>query len=342
MSTLLALTLTSFALNTHALEIYGHRGARGLSPENTIPAYNTALRLGVNYVDMDITMTKDGVLVVSHDLTLNPNITRNHKGLWIPAKKPPFINTLTLKQVQSYDVGAIKPGTNYSKLFSEQYPVAHTQIPTLKHVIEYVKAIAGDQVGFQIEIKTDPAQRNASATPKQFATALAKLLKEEKITNRTEVQAFDWPCLIALQKINPNIKTAYLTEDDSRAQMMSDNPKIAGLWTGGYLLKNYDNSIPKMIHALGGKLWDPEDRELTQQSLQQAHKLGLKVVVWSDPVATGKAFDAKMMEKMISWGVDGIITDRPDELRGLIAARGFNLPSNFSINSKSPHKATQA
>ncbi|OAJ33892.1 Glycerophosphoryl diester phosphodiesterase precursor [Piscirickettsiaceae bacterium NZ-RLO1] len=328
-----ATTLTTLSFNAHAVDIYGHRGARGLSPENTIPAYNTALRLGVNYVDMDITMTKDGVLVVNHDLNLNPNTTKNNKGQWVSKKNSPFINTLTLKQVQHYDVGSIKPGTSYSTLFSEQYPVQHTKIPTLKYVIQYVKAIAGEKVGFQIEIKTDPAHPHQSATPKQFATALAKLLKAEGIIDRTEVQAFDWPCLIALQKINPNIKTAYLTEAASNKQMTSDNPKIAGLWTGGHLLKNYNNSIPNMIHALGGKLWDPEDRELTKSSLKEAHKLGLKVVVWSDPVATGQPFDYKMMEKMISWGVDGIITDRPDQLRGLIAARGFNLPQGFIVNN---------
>ncbi len=320
----------SLANTSHSLQIYGHRGARGLSPENTIPAYRTALSLGVNYVDMDINMTKDGVLVVTHNLGLDPNITRDSEGHWIT--KPILIKDLTLKQLQSYDVGKIKPGTKYAKLFPTQWPVAGTHIPTLKQVIEYTKEIAGNNVAFQIEIKTDPTKPKATFSPKILAKALAKVIDEEEIEDRVEVQAFDFRCLIELQKINPEIKTAYLTDADIDKAMRSSDPKIAGLWSAGYLLKDYDNSIPKMVKALGGSLWDPQDTELTKKSLMQAHELGLKVVTWSWPGQTGMEFDGTLTDKLIGWGVDGIITDRPDMLRGLMAARRLKLAGDYPLN----------
>ena len=162
-----ACSITFFSTQCFALASYGHRGTRGLSPENTLPAYYTALAVGVDYVDMDVNMTKDNVVVVTHNFALNPDITRNAKGRWIKKKTLIFVKDLTLKQLQTYDVGRIKPGTQYSKLFTSQWPVNNTHIPTLKQVIDYVKQRAGSQVGFQIEIKTDPAHPNSTYTPKK-------------------------------------------------------------------------------------------------------------------------------------------------------------------------------
>jgi len=323
---LLVLLLSLLSIHTSfATQIYGHRGARALSPENSIPAYQTAMGIGVDYVDMDINMSKDGVLVVYHNFALDPDYTRNAKGQWITNKNL-LIKDLTVKQLKTYDIGKIKPGTAYAKLFKTQWPVAHTRIPTLKEVIDYVKQHAGNHVGFQIEIKTDPTHPNWTYSPSVLAKALDNIMRQEHIVNRTEVQAFDWRCLIDLQKIDPRARTAYLTEFDSKKQFLSADPKKAGLWTGGHLLKQYGNSIPNMIKALGGSLWDPQDVELNQQLIAKSHKLGLKVVAWTWPEQTGKVINIPLSEKLISWHIDGLITGRPDILRGLLAARGEKLP----------------
>src|SRR5512139_1290919 len=174
------------------IQIYAHRAGRGLMPEQTLPAYIAALRLGVDYVDMDIGMTKNGVLVITHDLTLNPDLTRDQNGRWITDRFP--INSLTLHELQKYDVGRLKPGTRYASYFPHQQPIDFTPIPTLREVVRLVKKIAGDKVGFQIEIKTDPTKPELTASPKDFAQALYQLIIEEGIANRTEIQAFDWRC----------------------------------------------------------------------------------------------------------------------------------------------------
>ncbi len=186
--------------------------------------------------------------------------------------------------------------------------------------------MTGGKVGFQIEFKTDPTHHDWTYTPKEFAAALYEVLQEEGITRDCEIQSFDWRCLYELQKLDPDVATAYLTEWDNEPgteySFFSDDPAIAGLWTGGELVKDHGDSIPQMVKALGGRCWEPEDVELTKATLDEAHRLGLKVVVWTWPEHSGTAFDPETVKRMIDWGVDGIITDDPGRLISMLAARG--------------------
>ncbi len=317
-----------------SLEIYAHRGGRGLTPENTLPSYRSGIGIGVDYVDMDVNMTKDGVVVVTHNFALNPDLTKDANGNWISTDKKIFIKDLTLKQLETYTVGELKPGTKYASMFPLQRAYPNVHIPTLRKVIEYVKNAAGNNVGFQIEIKTNPPHPNWTFTPQRLAKAVVKIIDDENIADRTELQAFDWRVLQDVQKLNPKIVTAYLTDGIDTRKMASSNPKIAGLWTAGFLLKNYNDSIPKMIATLGGKVWGPQDVQLTPELVDQAHELGLKVVPWSWPEKTGAGVHVVMKERLIDMGVDGMIVDRPDVLRGLLTARGMRVPPGYDLVSK--------
>lgn len=287
--------------------IVGHRGARGLAPESTLQGYQTAIKLGVQYIDMDIVMTKDHQLVVFHDLALNPTIVRDNKGRWI--NNNVLIKDLTLHQLQQFNVGTIKPGTAYQRLFPHQVAVSTARIPSLRHVIEYAKRL-NPHIQFQIEIKTDPEQPETTFSPTLIAQTLISLLKELEVTDRTRIQAFDWRCLYAVQALNSHVETAYLTSPEQETLMRDANKKIAGRWTGGKLLKNTGDSIPEMIKSLGGKAWDPESHSLTAEDLLRAKKLGLRVFVWSNNKK--KDYDPIETKRVLQLEVDGIITDRPD------------------------------
>jgi len=332
------------------LQVYAHRGARSFAPENSIPGYKTGLEIGTDWVDMDIVMTKDGEVLVSHDIWLNPDIVRNSDGKFLAENKvaftkgvpasqltqflqPYLVKNLTLAQMETYDIGRLNPGSAYAKLFPAQFEIDGVKMPKLREVIRYVNSVTKGSVGFQIEFKTDPEHPDWTYTPAEFAQALYKILREEGITNNCEIQSFDWRCLYELQKCDPKIATAYLTEWDNEPgtpnSFFDGNPAIAGLWTGGKLVKNYSNSIPQMVKALGGACWEPEDAELTRSALEEAHKLGLKVVVWTWPEHIGTTFDVKLIEKLIGWGVDGIITDDPGQLLSMLAARGYKVPTRY-------------
>jgi glycerophosphoryl diester phosphodiesterase len=160
------------------------------------------------------------------------------------------------------------------------------------------------------------------------------VLQEEGITRDCEIQSFDWRCLYELEKLDPDIATACLTEWDNEPGMecsfFSADPAVAGLWTGGELVKDHGGSISQMVKDLGGSCWEPEDVELTRAALDEAHRLGLKVVVWTWPEHSGAAFVPKTVKRMIAWGVDGIITDDPGRLISLLAARGYATPQRFA------------
>lgn len=299
-------------MTAHAFKLYGHRGCRGLMPENTIPAYARALELKVDFVDMDVVMTRDKVVVVYHDLSLNPDTTRDSSGHWVTPGH--FINQMTWKELQQYDVGRLNPNSLYASYFPDQTSIDNTPIPSLEQVIDYVKANGGDQIGFQIEIKDDPAHPETGHPPDELALAVARILQKKNIVSRTEVQAFNWQCLLALQQIDPRIATAFLTDSSSEKQMRDPDELTAGVWTGGHLLRDYDFSTVKMIHSLNGQIWGPEDIEVTEDNLNAAHEQGLRVVAWSIPKGPKMDVDLPLIKKLIDMGIDGIITDRPDKV----------------------------
>lgn len=309
--------------NRNQVLIYAHRANRGLMPEQTLPAYQNALEIGCDYVDMDINMTKDGVLVITHDLYLNPNLTRDSNGNWINDSIPIYF--LNYEELKKYNVGKLKEGTSYAKYFPNQKPLGFAEIPKLTDIIKYVKNIAGDKVGFQIEIKNSPEYPQISPPIKEYVKALYNILKEEDILNRVEIQSFDWQCLIELNKIDRNVKTAYLT--DYTTVSLTDNEK--GKWTAGYLPKKFSYSLPKMIKELGGYCWEPFQNELTKELLDEAKELGLKVVVWGWPEVDGTEFNYDKINKMIDWGVDGIITDRSDLLKEILILKGYEVPTGL-------------
>lgn len=305
LSILLALFLaTNIA---HATMIVGHRGARDLLPESTLIGYQTAIRLGVDYIDMDIVMTKDRELIVFHDIELNPSITRDQHGHWIKMEIP--VKQLTLQQLRTFNVGSIKPDSSYHQRFPKQIPLPYAGIPTLREAIIMAKRI-NKNIRFQIEIKTDPTRPMNSAAPEIIAKQLINLLNELQVNNKVRIQAFDWRCLYAIQRLNPALPTAYLTSPEQEALMHDKDAERAGLWTGGKLLKNYQNSIPLMIKTLGGSAWDPEASTITAEKLARAHQLGLEVFTWSN--SERKNDDTDEIKQLLQLRVDGIISDRPD------------------------------
>jgi len=331
------------------IQVYAHRGARAFAPENSLPAYKAALAIGADWIDMDVVLTKDGEVLLSHDLVLNPDIVREEHGMFLARSReglsqlPPAeldkycrkyaVNSLTLNELQRFDVGRMNPASTYSRFFPDQVPADGTRMPTLREVVRFAENATRKKIGYQIEMKTDPSHPGYSPPPDAFAAAVCRVLNEEGILDRVEVHAFDFRCLTELQKLDRRVKTAYLTSRDNEKggveSFFSSDPKTAGLWTGGVLLKDHGGSIPAMIKAMGGHAWDPEDAELTQESLEEAHHLGLKVVVWSWPEKLGTAFDAALVSKMIDWGVDGIITDDPGRLISMLAARGLPVPDRY-------------
>jgi len=308
-------TLVSIAgcSTTPTFDLQGHRGARGLAPENTLVAFDRALAIGVTTLELDTGLTKDGVVVITHDPTLNPAITRDAEGRWIDAPGP-AITSLTLAELQRYDVGRLKPDTAYARNFPEQQAADGTRIPTLAALFERVKALGDRRVRFNIETKLTPMAEQSAPLPEAFAKAVLDVIHQHGMGRRVTLQSFDWRTLQAMNRLAPEIPTVCLTVQQERS-----NNIAGGLWTGGLKLADHGGSVPRLVKAAGCRIWSPFFRELTSDALHEARALGLTTVVWTVNEPTH-------IEVMLELGVDGIISDRPDLVRTLMQAGGLRLP----------------
>ena len=335
------------------IENYAHRGCRGLMPENTIPSYKKALEIGVDFVDMDVNMTKDGVVVVTHDPSLNPTITRDKNGKWITSNKL-YIKDMTYEELKTYDVGRIKPGTKHAKIFKHQAAVDGTYIPTLKEVIKFIKDNAKTPVKYQIEIKSMPFGIGHHTDSQKLAEAVYKIIKEENIIAQCEIQDFDWLGLLHMNYLDEKVHTAYLLIPpigigrndlhllDSKAEELCElttaelekleqnNYKILGLSKIDCLnISTYKFYLQftKAIKDAGGYLVEPMLCFTSKEFIDASHANGLKVVPWDSEKIFNNDFNEYFVKLAIQNNVDGIINDRPDLLNKL-------LHNNNIINSQ--------
>ena len=300
------------SLSAHALDLQGHRGARGLLPENTLPAFERALELGMTTLELDCGLTRDGVVVVAHDPTLNPDFTRDAQGNWLAAA-PPAIRDLTYAELARYDVGRLKPGTQYAGRFPRQQPIDGTRIPTLADVFELATKRRARAVRFNIETKLSPFAPAETAPPDVLVTALLGAIRKAGMESRVTIQSFDWRTLAIVQGKAPSIPTVYLTAESASPRNIPTDASPSP-WTAGHHLAAYGGSLPRMVKAAGGTVWSPHHGDLTPERLREAHALRLKVVVWTVNAEAD-------MQRFIAWGVHGIISDYPDRLARIVRVR---------------------
>ncbi|MFK4501495.1 glycerophosphoryl diester phosphodiesterase [Bradyrhizobium japonicum] len=288
-----------------AFDLEAHRGGRALLPENTLPAFANALSMGVDTLELDVGVTADGEVVVSHERGLNPDLARDAGGAYVAAPGTPFVK-LRLEEVRAYDVGQIRPDSSYAKQFPDQRAVPGTRVPTLGELFALVRKAGNTRVRFNIETKIDPNHPDESLDPRGFVAKLLRLIEAEGFSDRVMIQSFDWRTLLLVQQQAPAISTVYLTLQRGSGQTVALDK--ATNWTAGFSPADHGGSLPRTIKAAGGTVWSPYFGDVTEAVVSEAHTLGLRIVVWT----VNKRED---MARMIELGVDGIISDRPDLLR---------------------------
>ena len=164
---LLAALALGQARGAQAFDLQGHRGARGTAPENTLPGFAAALAAGVDTLELDAGVTRDGVVVIHHDRRLNPDIARGPDGRWIEAPGP-LLRQLDFKELRRYDVGRLRPGSEYAALFPEQAPADGSRVPSLAELFALVRKAGNDQVRFSIEARSSLAGPADTLRPSAF------------------------------------------------------------------------------------------------------------------------------------------------------------------------------
>ena len=271
--------------STPAFDLQGHRGARGHAPENTLPGFERALAIGVDTLELDVGVTRDGVVVIHHDRRLNPDLARDVHGRWITPPGP-TIHSLTYAELQGYDVGRIRPGSEYARQFAHQQPIDGARVPRLAELFELVKK---SEVRFNIETKLSSDAPDETLPPEPFARALLAEVRKAGVERRTTIQSFDFRTLAVVQREAPLVRTAYLTSGKK------------------------GEAVPRMVHESKGAIWSPNFRDLDERSLAVARELGLQVIPWTvnAPADIARVLDMK---------VGGIISDYPDLVREALKA----------------------
>jgi glycerophosphoryl diester phosphodiesterase len=283
-----------------AFDLQGHRGARGLAPENTLIGFRTALSFGVTTLETDLGVTKDDVVVLAHDRRLNPDLVRDTDGKWLN-EQGPTLRSLNLAELKRYDIGRVNPAGKYGKQFPEQKPADGERIPTLAELY----AAAGPKVRFNLETKIDPGRPDETVDAKRFAKLAVEAVRAAKAEARTTLQSFDWRTLIEAKRLAPEIETVCLTIEASNTDTVRRNAGAPSAWLGGLDISQHGGSLPRLVKAAGCSTWSPFWRNVTAETVAESHELGLKVVPWTVNAPAE-------MARLVDLKVDGLITDQGD------------------------------
>jgi glycerophosphoryl diester phosphodiesterase len=270
-----------------AIEVHGHRGARARLPENTLPAFEYALQLGVDVIELDMSVTKDKHIVISHDPHINKDLCLNFDGS--PLANSPLIYSLTLAEVKKFDCGSLK-----NIRFPKQEPRPKTPIPSLEEVFEWIKKSPLPQaktIRFNLETKILEENPDDTVAPKEFVDLFLKTVRKYQMEDRVILQSFDFRSLQELAKSGSQIPRAALT-----------NKKLGNSVD---IFKNTRSQILSPLHYF-----------VNPSYVQRLHDVGAKVIPWT-------ANTESEWHRLLKSEVDGIITDDPEALIQYLKKRGL-------------------
>jgi glycerophosphoryl diester phosphodiesterase len=291
-------TITNRRLNSE-LDLQGHRGARGLKPENTIPAFEEALFWGMNTIELDTVVTKDKQLIIHHDTELNPQLCRHTEGKKVIVEN---ISHFTVAELKKLDCGSLP-----NPKFPDQKLVPNTNLSTLQEFFQFIqnyekKNKTTSKVNFNIETKFPN-----STTPEEiqeFANLIVKEIEQAGMVDRTIVQSFRIEVLPLVKKLNPKIQTSALF-----APTIVEGIRLY-LGIGSSIQEN----ILKQSEEVGANIISPYFLYVDAEFVQKAHKQNRKVIPWT-------VNDKKEMLRLQEIGVDGIISDYPNKLVEVLRAK---------------------
>ncbi|MGI8535785.1 MAG: glycerophosphodiester phosphodiesterase family protein [Mycobacteriales bacterium] len=315
-----------------AFDLEAHRGGRGLWPENTLPAFAHALRLGVTTLEMDVVISQDGKPIVTHDPAVNPDTCKDTR----PAKHgdPEFpyvgdlVHELNSKQIRTLDCGS-KTLDDYP----QQQPVPGAHMPHLQQVFRLVDRYGADGIMMNIESKVEAAKPKQSASPKKFVHVMDAAFRKAHVVPQVTFQSFDWRTLMMMRRVDPRLPLVALTD----APYLEVGKPGRSPWLGGLDIDDFGGDPVKAIQTFGADIYSPSygtgtygkksfDPFLKAKSISEAHRVGIKVVPYT-------LDDRDTMRRYIHLGVDGEISDYPNVLRHVVKNQGLRLPRKYDAPS---------
>ncbi|MFJ8884579.1 glycerophosphodiester phosphodiesterase family protein [Streptomyces sp. NPDC102402] len=315
-----------------AFDLQAHRGGLGLTTEESLEGFGKAIRLGVSTLELDTQITKDRKVVVNHDRQVSAQKCKDTGPLTPGDPMYPYvgkyIKDLTLAQIKTMDCG-------YQQLpgYPEQEQIKGFRMVELRDVLNLVRDYGAKRVKLNIETKVEAGAPEQTAPRQLFVRRVFEEIHRSGIEKQVSVQSFDWGALKAMHKLAPTYPLVALTNYDF-LQVGKDG---ASPWLGGIDVDDYDGDFVRAAAAVpgvtalspnygfpqNGTVADPGFRFYPDRKMiHDAHRRGLKVIPWT-------CDDPATIEALMDLGVDGIITDYPDRVRDIMAARGLPLPTSY-------------
>jgi glycerophosphoryl diester phosphodiesterase len=317
-------------------EIHGHRGARALRPENTLPGLAYALAIGVDVIEFDVTLTADGELILAHDLVVSAQTTLDTGPAAEGDPDFPYVGkpwrALTLPQIATLDAGGRRPLAPFEEMFEETFEaVPGAGVPTLDDLCRLVTGLGAQSVTLAAEMKTNP--RWPAADVRRLTEAALETLAVHGLTSQARILGFDWRVLRAAEATDPAVPRVALVDP---ATWAPGSAWLAGLDPAGYEAAGYEAAGYEAAgyEAAGcaaagrdiGAVWlSPADSMTSADLVAAAQREGLRTVVWT-------VNDPARMADLVELKVDGIVTDRPDLLRQVLAGHGEELPPPIPLS----------
>lgn len=319
-------------------DLQAHRGGLGMTTEESLEGFGKAMRLGVSTLELDTHVTKDLKVVVNHDRQIS-GVKCRDTGPDAPGDPMypyvgKYIKDLTLAQIKTLDCG-------YQQLpgFPEQEVVKGFRMVELKDVLDLVRSYHAHRIKLNIETKVEAGAPEQTAPREVFVRRVYEEIHRSGIERQVTIQSFDWGALEVMHRLAPKWPLVALTNYD----FLQVGRPGASPWLGGIDADDYGGDFVKAAAAVpgvttlspnygfpqNGKAGDPGFRFYSDAAMvAEAHARGLKVVPWT-------CDDPATVEALMDFGVDGIITDYPDHVRQIMAARGMRLPRSYHPHGRS-------
>ena len=289
------------------IKIYGHRGARGDLPENTLESFKYLFENNINAYETDILISKDLVPVITHDFRLDPSFTKDNEGNWIEDENIKIFD-LTYEELSKFDVGSVNKLSRYGRRFINQKKLENQRIPKLSDLLDLSSKNKSEKLLINLEIKSTPEEENLTPEPEDTVKLIMNDINESSLKDKIIISSFDWRTLSVIKNQYPEIPRAYLTQHltgiNINQTIYNRSPWLS------FLPYYEDHELPKIIKSQGGKAWHPYRKDITKKLVDISHQEELPVNVWT----VNKEYE---MLKMVEYGVDGIMTDYPLRLKEL-------------------------
>jgi glycerophosphoryl diester phosphodiesterase len=286
------------------IKIYGHRGARGDLPENTLGSFQYLFENNILAYETDILISKDLIPVINHDFRIDPDLTKDSDGQWIKDDDIKIFD-LTYEELSEFDVSSINKRSRYGRSFSNQENLKDQKIPKLSELLELTSRSISDELVINLEIKSTPIEDNLTPPPDIMVKLITDVVNKSDLKDKIIYSSFDWRVLREIRNLDPKISRAYLTSEQ-KGKVYDKSPWMDFM----PLYDSHSRELPRLIKTLGGDAWHPKHKDINKDIVRVSQEEGLPVNVWT----VNEEYD---MMRMIDYGVDGIMTDYPLKLREL-------------------------